>query len=385
MFLLVLLAQIFSLSFAESTSSRPGAFASRKSTCQGGWGLPSLGKFCLSRIRGGSHDSSVAEQQEENASDPVPHEEQVEDGTAKETSVDDDSNVSSETEQDDNQLYKFSLYQSGDGSEEDPDGIPRRFLNMSKGNRAVAQAALKATLQWRQEHDVDTILANPHANYDICKSITLHSFLGRDATGHIAFFQRPALNSGEHLAMAHKHNITNNDLVLHYVYVLEYCWNVLDPPTSNESRVMTSIIDLTGLDLSLLRKKELIGFVQQFVSMMSTHYPQRAYKTLILNAPSWFGMLYKLISPMLRESTKAKVQILSQGNKQLSVLKEALGEDCLKYLPPELLETDKKKYKELLKASKDKPLPASPLEQGLREFCCARLDEAGVGMKPILE
>ena len=85
---------------------------------------------------------------------------------------------------------------------------------------------------------------------------------------------------------------------------------------------MTSVIDLTGLEFSILRRhRKLVSFVKQFVSMMSTHYPQRSYKTLILNAPAWFGMLYKFIAPMLRESTKEKVQILSNGPQQVEVLR----------------------------------------------------------------
>ena len=116
---------------------------------------------------------------------------------------------------------------------------------------------------------------------------------------------------------------------------------------------------------------------------MSTHYPQRSYKTLLLNAPSWFGMLYKLISPLLRETTKAKVHILSHGKKQIQVLKEVLGEECLKYLPPELLETDKAKHRQLVKENQHKPLPTSPMEIELRDFCCARLKDAGLEMKTL--
>ena len=290
--------------------------------------------------------------------------------------------------------YVFSVYQPGDGSDQDPDRIPRKFLSMAKGNRALAQAALETTQTWRQEHRVDTILQRPHPNFEICKIITPHSFLGRDATGHVVFFQRPAVDSHEHLTLATKNHMTNDDLLLHYVYVLEYCWNILDPPKvvvsdSNsedgdngvveETRTMTSILDLTGLDLSILRHRELIGFVKQFVHMTSVHYPQRSYKTLLLNAPSWFGMLYKLISPLLRESTRAKVTILSHGQHQVDVLREVLGDDCLQYLPAELLDTGKRKTKE-----HTKELPVSPVEQELRDFCRARLQEAGVEMNPLI-
>jgi hypothetical protein len=289
--------------------------------------------------------------------------------------------------------YAFSLYQPGDGSEQDPDKIPLRFLKMQKGNRAHAKQALETTLKWREEHDVDTILQRPHPTFDICKSITPHCFVGYDNTNHVVFFQRPAL---VHLDLARMNHVSNQDLVMHYVYVLEYCWNLLDPPVPVEGdemdehyhhkNTMTSIIDLTGLDFSIIRHRELVGFVKQFVQMMSSHYPQRSFKTLLLNAPSWFGMLYKLISPLLRESTKAKIEILSHGEHQVEVLKDLLGEECLKYLPAELLETDKKKHKTKDKKSlsEEAAAPISPLEQDFRNFACDRLAEAGMEMKPLI-
>lgn len=346
------------------------------------WGMSSSSRDCVKELRGGSQgtlhrpdkatSSLLVEQviEAENNTEAV---------KPTSTSTLHDNIPSSNP-------YVFSLYQPGDGHEEDPDNIPHRFLSMQKDDRDTAKASLQATLDWRQENKVDSLLARPHPNYDICKAITLHSFLGRDTTGHVVFFQRPAIDSGEHLTLAQKNVLNNNDLLLHYVYVLEYCWNVLDPPVpGTDHRVMTSIVDLTGLEFSILRHRELVGLVKQFLSMMSTHYPHRSYKTLILNAPSWFGMLYKLLSPLLRESTKEKVQILTHGKHQVDVLREVLGEDCLNYLPPDILETDRKKHKELLKQSHHKlELPKSPIEKEFREFCCARLQEAGEEMNTLI-
>lgn len=79
--------------------------------------------------------------------------------------------------------YNFSLFQKGDGSESDPDGIPGRYLRMQKGNRVKAKAALEATLAWRKEHNVDTILSRPHPKYDVCKRACPQYFCGRDPTG----------------------------------------------------------------------------------------------------------------------------------------------------------------------------------------------------------
>ena len=296
----------------------------------------------------------------------------------------DDNKRENEKDANSSNKYVFSICQPGDGSQEDPDNIPRTFMNMAKGNREVAKAALATTQQWRTENQVDTILQRPHPNFDVCKILSLHSFLGRDATGHVVFFQRPAVDADEHLALFTKNNMSNEDILLHYIYVFEYCWNILDPPNADnpeeEPRTMTSILDLTGLNMSILRHRDLIGFVKQFVQMTSTHYPARSYKTLLLNAPSWFGMLYKLLTPLLRESTRAKVSILSRGKQQTKVLREVLGDDCLQYLPADILETDRKKAAE----QHNEPPPVPPMEQEIRDFCRDRLQDAGAEMNPLI-
>jgi hypothetical protein len=241
--------------------------------------------------------------------------------------------------------YTFPLLCEGDGHEEDPDAIPGRFLRMQNGNREKAKDALHSTLTWRAKHNVDMILSRPHPKFDLCKIILPHCFLGRDTTGHVIFCQRPGFADTN---LMHRMNVSNDDLLMHYVWVLEFCWNVLEP---RPDQTMTSVLDLKGV--SLTKTREMLAFIQQFVSLMSSHYPQRAFKTLIINTPGWFGALYRLISPLLRESTRRKIEILSPGRKQRQVLQECLGLS----MPEALLMGE--------------PLPSSDtssMENDLREF-----------------
>lgn len=250
-------------------------------------------------------------------------------------------------------IYEFSLFQSGDGSETDPDGIPGRFLRMQKGNRQQALVALQATLNFREEHAVDTILSRPHPQLDICKLVLPHYFAGRDPTNHVIFVQRPGLIQ---MQLAEVNNITTEDLLHHYIWTLEYCWNVLEP---RPDQTMTSVIDLEGLSFGSV--KQMFGFVKEFVNVMSLHYPQRSYKTLLINSPRWFHTLYRMISPILRESTKSKIQILSGGKKQRDMLQELLGD----VVPRELLgEEDELDGN----GAENHTGPMSPMEMDMRQF-----------------
>ncbi len=133
--------------------------------------------------------------------------------TVTSTDVDEESVASSVTITDESvtaKNYTFSLYQKGDGSEEDVDNIPTRYLRMQLNDRERAKHALQETLQWRKDHNIDTILGRPHADYDVCKTVFPHYFAGYDKLGNVAFVQRPALLN---LELARKNGLTNQALL----------------------------------------------------------------------------------------------------------------------------------------------------------------------------
>jgi len=105
---------------------------------------------------------------------------------------------------------EFSLFQKGDGSDEDPEGIPDRYLRMQLHHREHAKQACQATLDWRAENEIDTVLKRPHPDFDICKAVFPHYFITRDVEGHVVFVQRPALLN---LALAAKNNLDNEHLL----------------------------------------------------------------------------------------------------------------------------------------------------------------------------
>lgn len=106
--------------------------------------------------------------------------------------------------------FEFSLFQKGDGSDEDPDGIPTRYLKMQLHRRELAKKAVRETLRWREEHRIDTILKRPHPDFDVAKAVFPHYFVTRDVGGHVVFVQRPALLD---LKLADKNGLNNKALL----------------------------------------------------------------------------------------------------------------------------------------------------------------------------
>ena len=237
----------------------------------------------------------------------------------------------------DRNKFEYSLYQEGDGSESDPDGIPARYVAMHNGNRELAAKSLEASLEWRKDNKIDTILARPHTKFDLCKQVFPSYFLGRDPEDHVIFLQRPALMD---LELAKRNKLKKEDLLEHYIYVNEYLWQVLE--ADKPLGTMVSVLDLSGLNMSVLRKREYIEFLKLFVKTMDSHFPQRAHKTLIINSPKWVGTIYRLVSPLLREETKSRIEIVSKSKKQDEALKRYLGPKACQLLPESFWSKHKK-------------------------------------------
>jgi hypothetical protein len=120
---------------------------------------------------------------------------------------------------------EFPLFQKNDGSDEDPDGIPTRYLKMQLHRREHAKTALQATLDWRKEHKIDSILARPHPDFDVCKAVFPHYFIGRDKDNHIVFVQRPSLLD---LDLAKANNLDKEALLSTFVRVCLCLRRLLD-------------------------------------------------------------------------------------------------------------------------------------------------------------
>jgi len=276
----------------------------------------------------------------------------------------------------------FSATAPHDGSAQDKDGLPLRFIQMKKDNREEAIDAFQTHLEWRKENEVDTILLRPHPMFDICKALVPCYFPGRDPHNNIIFIQRPAALDFD---LMRKNNATIDDLLNHYCWTVEYCWHIVEP--GPPEGVMTSVLDMKGLRFRQMKNQEYIGFGKRFVSMMSVNYPGRSYKTLVINAPKWFHALYKIFKPLLRESTRQKIVILKPGQEQDTALKFYLGDS----LPIELVSDEEKVVQpgeRYFLPVDDKELcapgPHSVIEFEMRQLCLDQLKAHNETMQDVL-
>ena len=75
-----------------------------------------------------------------------------------------------------------------------------------------------------------------------------------------------------------------------------------------------SIIDMENLKMnSIIYGGDTLDFVKKMVGIANLHYPERSLVMFVINAPSWFSMLWKMIKPMIHPNTQKKIKILSKS------------------------------------------------------------------------
>lgn len=282
------------------------------------------------------------------------------------------SDCSSDLFYSDKEKGVFSFYQRGDGSAEDPDNIPQRYMDMARNDPTRALEAVEKTLEWRDQHGINDMLNKPHPKFDACKSVVPHFYVGRDVGGHVVYVQRPARLNAEQVKA---NGLTFDDLFHHSIYVQEYLWQIVE--SENPNATITSIIDAGDLSLYGMRtQKDQRELLLRMADTFDNHFPMRAHKTIIVNAPSWFSLLFKMVKPLLRESTTALIEVCAKGKNQDAVLLQHVGGETSKCLPDfcwsEPRSTTKTEVVQL------------EMEKELRGFVMSRIEASGETMAPVV-
>ena len=187
--------------------------------------------------------------------------------------------------------------------------VPKRFVNGTKSDPpGTAEKRWAATMQWRKAEKIDTCILQPHPHYETIKRGYPHFFGRKDISGtQLCYFERPGF-----LELKTLGKIGVPAMVRHYVFQIEFCWTYMAPSEDMHT--------LSGVDVQNVGLYDLKGIAKEFVAAVSKvsqeHYPERAGKICVLNAPGWFSMLWNIIKLGLHPNTQKKVFILSASQLQ---------------------------------------------------------------------
>ena len=193
--------------------------------------------------------------------------------------------------------------------------MPDRFLNACLGDRREATRRYLATVKWRKDDHIDGMLdsASPR-NFEVIKKYYPHYYCGRGRSGNVVYYEDcgkidvPALASS---------GVGVSDIVHHYVYITEFCFAKLK--TDEDARTI-SVFDVDGVGVGDL-KGPVMDFIKATTKIMQDHYPERSQCILVINAPSWFTIIWSMVKVFIDARTQAKVKICSRADAYRTILK----------------------------------------------------------------
>ncbi|CAM9094639.1 unnamed protein product [Ascophyllum nodosum] len=227
-----------------------------------------------------------------------------------------------------------------------------------EGDMEEARRRWIATLKWREEEKVDTILEEACPYFDIIKEYYPHFYFKQAKNGNLVYYEIPGRID---LPKLKEKGLNLDALCRHYIYITEFLWNELD---KNPEGKLLTIMDMKGTKLSMFAG-EVKEFLVRSAKMIGAHYPERSYKIFILNAPWWFNLVWKVVSPFVHPNTKKKVVV------------------CGGHFMPQLSELiDPQNVPSSVGGEDPTPPLQSPQEVAMRELVVKVLNEKNVEMKP---
>mmetsp|Transcript_8281 Transcript_8281/g.10893 ORF Transcript_8281/g.10893 Transcript_8281/m.10893 type:complete len:950 (+) Transcript_8281:99-2948(+) len=188
--------------------------------------------------------------------------------------------------------------------------VPGRYLRGCDNDLEEAQRRWALTVEWREANNVDNILEEPQPYFFIIKKHYPHFVYKRARNGCITYYEQVGKVNikavqAEGIEVAH--------LVRHYIFISEYAWRITEPDDDAQS---VTVMDVEGIGL-----KDFQGDTRKFITecsnMIQSHYVERSNKIFIVNTPSWFNLVWKMIRPLLHENTQRKISICGRDYSEL--------------------------------------------------------------------
>jgi len=201
--------------------------------------------------------------------------------------------------------------------------MPLRHLRAEKGNVKAAIIKCQEAIAWRRDFDVVTIrdcFNNSNDDDDdekessakkeaLKKTIAFENATGKvyvrgyTKDGRAAIYLKPGLENSS----------DEDGQMKHLVYNLE---RAIACTEKNGKEKYVILIDYDGWSLS---KAPSVSATRQTLKILQHHYPERLYRSYILNPPMLFRGFWSLTKPFIDPITKQKIQFCT-GKSGKSIL-----------------------------------------------------------------
>lgn len=186
----------------------------------------------------------------------------------------------------------------------------RRFLRARQHQLPKALAMARDHLEWRRGNGVDAILETFHFHergaFFQCYP---DGYFCTDRCGRPIFLSQPGKIDTEELW---KFTELERCIKYHIQVQERYIKHYLPAASIASGRVQHQslvIIDMDGVGVSTLTG-EVRKILATVMALDQDNYPELMYKTLILNAPTSFRVLWAMVRQLMDERTQAKFEVL---------------------------------------------------------------------------
>ncbi|KAM7312134.1 SEC14-like protein 2 [Ixodes scapularis] len=184
------------------------------------------------------------------------------------------------------------------------------FLRARDFDQGKAEKMLREWLIWRQQNNIDSLLEA----YE-CPEVLRRYFPGglcnHDRDGRPLYIMR--FGNGDFAGIAQCVSI--EAIVKHVTYLIEVMMADMKMQTEKLRRVVetiTVIFDYDNFQLKQVYCLQVIDLVRHLMALYEKYYPEILERCLIINAPSFFPIFWKLVQPFLAENTRNKIEIFSR-------------------------------------------------------------------------
>eukprot|EP01062_Namystynia_karyoxenos_P020712 TRINITY_DN17831_c0_g1_i1.p1 TRINITY_DN17831_c0_g1~~TRINITY_DN17831_c0_g1_i1.p1 ORF type:complete len:326 (+),score=119.53 TRINITY_DN17831_c0_g1_i1:110-979(+) len=202
-----------------------------------------------------------------------------------------------------------------------------RFLRARRMDVAKALDMFRAHVHWRSTNDVDQCASWRFGDPARFKELYPKYFHRTDRAGNVVFYDRCGrLRLKELLSIA-----SVDQMVQYFIQTNEYItWHNLCSDSATVRHV-TTVIDCNGLGWDVVRSPAAFDYVKKISAVSRDHYPESSACIIIVNTPSLFPLVWKVVSAWLPEKTRQKT-FIPNSREQRDVL--------LRFIPEENLPAD---------------------------------------------
>jgi CRAL/TRIO domain len=206
--------------------------------------------------------------------------------------------------------------------------IARRFI-IGLGSETKAFSGLSAMAQWMTENRLTDILRRPQPAFKVMKKHYPHGFPGwsrkKDCLVELECMgQWPRAYD-----LIAADGVSEQAMLEHLLFTYQYAFAKIDARPLPDGKTV-KIVDLNGLCMSDLRSA---GFklITRVGAMLSMNYPQRLHRCFLINAPGWWAVAWKIISPIVPAKIRAQMSLFSKSDKEqaLKSMLEWIDEDVI--------------------------------------------------------